>query len=138
MKPKEKSNSIAKALKILSAFVPNNEEMGTVEISQKLGFHKATVSRILGNLTEYGFLRQNPNTRKFLLGPSVMSLARAANQSLKTNLVQLAKPYIDELRDAVQETAILEVLSGDSAFMAYIAEGHRLVSLSARSDQPDE
>jgi hypothetical protein len=39
MKPKEKSNSIAKALKILSAFVPNNEEMGTVEISQKLGFH---------------------------------------------------------------------------------------------------
>ncbi len=125
-----KNNSISKALRILSAFSPYNEEMGTVEISLKLGFHKATVSRIVGTLTQHGFLRQNPKTKKFLLGPSVMNLARAVNQSLKTNLVQLAKPYIDELRDKVEETAILEVLSGESAFMAYIAEGHRLVRLA--------
>jgi len=130
MKLQEKSNSITKALKILSVFAPDNEEMGTVEISQKLGFHKATVSRILATLTEHSFLRQNPKTKKFLLGPSVMSLARAVNQSLKTNLVQLAKPYIDELRDTVEESAILEVLSGGSAFMAYIAEGHRMVRLA--------
>lgn len=125
-----KINSIDKALNILEAFVPYNREMGTIEISRKLGFHKATVSRILQNLTRHGFLSQNSENKKFVLGPSVMDLARALNQSIKTNMVQLAKPFIDDLRDTLKETVILEVLSGGSTFMAYIAEGPRLVRLA--------
>jgi DNA-binding IclR family transcriptional regulator len=123
-------NSIDKALSILSCFVPYNHEMGTVEIGQKLGFHKATVSRILKTLTRHGFLSQDSQTKKFTLGPSVMDLARAVNQSLRTNLVPIAKPFIDDLRDKIKETVILEVLTGKSTFMAYIAEGPQLVRLA--------
>lgn len=126
----EKANSIDKALAILSSFAPYNQEMGTVEIGQKLGFHKATVSRILKNLARHGYLTQNSQTKKFLLGPSVMDLFRAVNQSLKTNLVFIAKPFIDDLRDSLKETVILEVLTGESTLMAYIAEGPRLVRLA--------
>ncbi|MFH1124728.1 MAG: IclR family transcriptional regulator [Pseudomonadota bacterium] len=126
----QKVNAIDKALTILTAFTPYNQEMGTSEISQKLGFHKATVSRILFILTRQGFLRQSARTKKFVLGPAVINLARAVSQSLKTNLVQIAKPFIDELRDTLKETIILEVLSGESTFMAYIAEGPRLVRLA--------
>ncbi|MGD8226265.1 MAG: IclR family transcriptional regulator [Desulfobacteraceae bacterium] len=126
----QKVNSIDKALTILSCFVPYNQEMGTVEIGQRLGFHKATVSRILQTLTRHGFLSQNSQTRKFTLGPSVMDLARAVNQSLRTNLVPIAKPFVDELRDNFNETVILEVLTGKSTFMAYIAEGPQLVRLA--------
>jgi DNA-binding IclR family transcriptional regulator len=125
-----KINAIDKALMILSSFTPHNEEMGTVEISQKLGFHKATVSRILQNLTKRGFLIQNSRTKKFMLGPAVMDLARAVNQSLRTNVVQIAKPFIDALRDSLKETVILEILSGETTFMAYIADGNRLVRLA--------
>ena len=103
----EKQNAIDKALTVLSAFVPYNREMGTIEISQKLGFHKATVSRILLNLARRGFLTQNSQTKKFTLGPSVMDLSRAINQSLKSNLVQIAKPFVDDLRDRLKETIIL-------------------------------
>ncbi len=126
----QKVNSIDKALTILSCFVPYNQEMGTVEIGQKLGFHKATVSRILQTLTRHGFLSQNSQTKKFILGPSVMDLARAVNQSLRTNLVPIAKPFIDDLRDKIKETVILEVLTGKTTFMAYIAEGPQLVRLA--------
>lgn len=126
----QKMNSIDKALTILTAFAPYNQEMGTSEISQKLGFHKATVSRILLTLTRQGFLRQSAKTKRFVLGPAIINLARAVSQSLKTNLVQIAKPFIDELRDRLKETVILEVLSGESTFMAYIAEGPRLVRLA--------
>lgn len=125
-----KVNSIDKALTILTCFVPYNQEMGTVEIGQKLGYHKATVSRILQTLTRHGFLSQDSKTRKFTLGPSVMDLSRAVNQSLRTNLVHIAKPFIDHLRDRLKETVILEVLSGGSTFMAYIAEGPQLVRLA--------
>jgi len=126
----EKVSAIDKALMILSSFTPYNEEMGTLEISQKLEFHKATVSRILQNLTKRGFLIQNSQTKKFVLGPAVMDLARAVNQSLRTNVVPIAKPFIDRLRDSLKETVILEILSGETTYMAYIAEGPRLVRLA--------
>jgi IclR family acetate operon transcriptional repressor len=126
----QKINSIDKALTILSCFSPYNQEMGTIEISQKLGLHKATVSRILRNLSRHGFLAQNSQTKKFVLGPSVMDLARAITLSLRTNLVLIAKPFIEDLRDRLKETVVLEVLSGETTFMAYIAEGPRLVRLA--------
>lgn len=125
-----KNNSIDKALMILTSFVPYNQEMGTMEISIKLGFHKATASRILQNLVKRGFLIQNSQTKKYILGPSVIDLARAVNISLKTNLVHIAKPFVDDLRDRLKETIIFEVLSGETTFMAYVAEGPRLVRLA--------
>ena len=125
-----KFNSIEKAMEILLAFTPYNQEMGTVEISKKLGFHKATVSRILLILIGYGFLQQNPQTKKFMLGPSITNLGWAINNFFNTNLVHIAKPYIDDLRSTLKETIVLEVLAGNSTVMAYIAEGPRPVRIA--------
>jgi DNA-binding IclR family transcriptional regulator len=118
-----KANSTEKALEILLSFTPYNQETGTVEISQKLGFHKATVSRILHTLTSYGLLQQDAQTKKFRLGQSAITLGLAVNQSINNDMVLLAKPYIDALRDVLKETVVLEVVSGRSAVIAYIAEG---------------
>jgi IclR family KDG regulon transcriptional repressor len=112
------------------AFAPYNQEMGTVEISKKLGFHKATVSRILLILFKYGFLHQNPRTKKFMLGPSITSLGWAINHFFSTNLVPIAKPYIDDLRNTLKETIVLEALAGKSTVMAYIAEGPQRVRIA--------
>jgi DNA-binding IclR family transcriptional regulator len=123
-------NSIEKAMEILLAFTPYNQEMGTVELSKKLGFHKATVSRILLILNNYGFLQQNPRTKKFMLGSSVTSLGWAINNFLNTNLVHIAKSYIDDLRSTLKETIVLEVFAGKSTVMAYIAEGPQKVRIA--------
>jgi len=122
--------SIEKAAKILLAFTPYNQEMGTVEISRKLGFHKSTVSRIMLTLVKYGFLQKNPRTKKFMLGPSISNLGWAVNQYHNANLVHISKPYIDELRDRVRETVVLEILATESTVMAYIAEGPRPVRIA--------
>jgi len=127
---KSKPSSIEKALEILLAFTPYNQELGTGEISQKLGLHKATASRILRTLADKGFLRQDPDTKKFTLGPAASDIGRAYNNGLSSNLVQLVKPYIDDLRSTLEETVVLEVLSGDSTVMAYIAEGPQRVRLA--------
>ena len=120
----QKNNSIEKALQIILTFIPGNQEMGTVEISQKLGFHKATVSRILSNLVKFDFIQQNGYTKKFRLGQSALDLGRAVTQSVSNNhITHLAKPLIDKLRDSIRETAVLEVLLGESVIMGYIAEG---------------
>jgi DNA-binding IclR family transcriptional regulator len=128
--PAKKNNSIDKALTILSAFAPYNNEMGTIEISRKLGFHKATVSRILLNLTRHGFLHQNPKTKKFVLGPTILTLSGAVRLSLNNNMLHIAKPFIDELRDRIKETVVLEVISGENTIIVYIAEGPRPIRIA--------
>jgi len=137
MRPRNsKTNAIDKTLIILSSFAPYNHEWGTIELSQHLGLHKATVSRILLALARHGFLSQNPHTKKFTLGPALMRLSGALRRSLKTNLVQLSKPFVDELRDTIKETVILELPSGNASFMAYIAEGPRMVRLAGAIGDP--
>jgi IclR family transcriptional regulator, KDG regulon repressor len=126
----KKNTSIDKAITVLTCFLPYNKEMGTVEISQKFGLHKATASRILQTLAKHGLLNQNMETKKFMLGPLISQLSHAMNRSLKTDLVLIAKPFIDALRAELKETVTLEVLSGKSIYMAYIAEGPQLLALA--------
>jgi IclR family transcriptional regulator, KDG regulon repressor len=126
----KKPNSIEKALEILMTFTPYNQELGTGEISQKLGLHMATASRILRTLADKGFLQQDPDTKKFTLGPAASDIGRAYTNGLSSNLVQLVKPYIDDLRSTLEETVVLEILSGTSTVMAYVAEGPQRVRLA--------
>lgn len=115
--------SLEKALETLLSFVPDNPEMSTQELSQKLGFHRSTVNRLLHVLERYGFLQQNPETKKFLLGPSVLDLGSAVRQSLSGRLTQIAIPQIEKLRNKLGETVVLELGGPTHTNIAYIAEG---------------
>ncbi len=122
--------AVEKALDILMAFIPHNQEMGTVELSEKMGFHKSTVNRLLHVLSRKGLLQQNPETKKFQLGPSAMTLGVAIKKTLETNLVHFAKPYVDRLREDLQETVTLEFFSGTNTVLAYFAEGPHRINLA--------
>jgi DNA-binding IclR family transcriptional regulator len=66
------------------------------------------------------------------LGPVAVDIGQAVNQALRTNLLFIAKPFIDTLRDELKETITLEVTTSNRVFMAYIAEGPQLVRLAGR------
>jgi IclR family acetate operon transcriptional repressor len=121
----EKATAIEKALQVLLAFAPHNQELGTTEVSRLLGFHKATTSRILLTLAEHGFLQQDPATRRFSLGPSIHTLGLALTRSLDSDFVQIAKPYVDALRDEIDEAVGLERWSGTGTVWVYSAESSR-------------
>jgi IclR family acetate operon transcriptional repressor len=74
-------------------------------------------------LEKYGFLQQNPESRKFLLGHSIMDLGSAVQQSLNSNLTRIAIPLIDRLRNQIGETVVLEVAGPTYTAIAHIAEG---------------
>ncbi|MBI5116365.1 IclR family transcriptional regulator [Candidatus Poribacteria bacterium] len=129
---RQKANAVQKALDILLAFVPENQEMGPTELSKKLQFHKATTSRIMLDLAGKGFLQQSLHTKKFSLGRSALEIGKAINLSLSSNLVPLAKPHIDDLRATIRDTIVLEVFTGTATFVAYIAEGPQYICLAGR------
>lgn len=124
--------SLERALEILKAFTPNNQELGTVEVGEKVGLHRSTVTRLMQTLAQHGFLQQNPATKKYSLGRSAFEVGRAITRSLNSHFITIAQPYIDALRDSIGETVALEVFSGDSTVLASTARGPRLVQVSFR------
>lgn len=115
--------AVEKALSILLEFVPYNQPMGTVDLSAKLNLHKSTVNRMLHVLSRFEFLQQDPQSKKFSLGKAADELGKALNRTYDARLVAAAGPNIDDLRNRLQETVVLEVLSGHSTILVYVAEG---------------
>jgi IclR family acetate operon transcriptional repressor len=123
-------SSTEKALAILMAFTPHNNPMGTLELSHKLGIHKSTVSRLLHLLSDTGFLQQNSETKKYMLGWSAAEIGNAVLQSLNHEIVAIAKPYLNALCEAVGESVALEVVSGSDVVLAYHCEGQGHIRFS--------
>lgn len=118
-------NAIEKALDILMAFTPNNRELGTVDLGQKTGFHLSTVNRTLKILAKKQFLEQNPITKKFALGPSVFGLFDAITEYPNEKLIPVAIPFLNELRDKIEETVLLEVMPDATGIVLYTAHARR-------------
>ena len=125
-----KISSIEKALDVLMEFTRAGREMGTVELSQSLGFHVATVSRMLQILWQKGFLQHNEKTRKFALGPSSFELGRTIFRLLQGNLLQIAMPYLVDLCEEVGESVVLETMSGGDLVVTYIAQGRHSLTVA--------
>jgi len=115
--------SLEKALEILLSYIPHNAEMGTFELSERLGFHRSTVNRLLHVLEKRGFVEQNPDTKKFILGHTILELGAAVHQSLNGHLTRIAIPLVDALRDRLRETVVFEVAGPTHTNIAHIAEG---------------
>ncbi len=112
--PKTSSvQSIERAIAILKAFSPEKEELGVTELSRKLDLHKSTVSRLLTSLQREGLVEENLVTRKYRLGMALVTLGGLVLQRL--DVTQAARPLMQELANATQETVILAVKDGDEA-----------------------
>ncbi len=105
--------SIERAIAILKAFSPKREELGVTELSRQLNLHKSTVSRLLASLQREGLVEENPVTRKYRLGMVLVTLGGLVLQRL--DVTQAARPLMQALATATQETVILAVKDRDKA-----------------------
>lgn len=112
------------------AFMPHGREMGTLEISRKLGMHKSTVSRLIGVLTYHNLLKHNVETKKHMLGRVVADLGKIADLSFVNQIQTIAQPIMNELRDEVGESVALEVMSQDEVMVVSEAPGQSVVRVA--------
>jgi DNA-binding IclR family transcriptional regulator len=111
---RQSSNSvqtIQRAGAILRCFKENDSEMGVTSLSQQVGFHKSTVSRLLSALRKEGFVKQNPETGKWQLGLGLLDLAGVALERLDLQKITLLP--LRNLAAQTQETVNITVLEGD-------------------------
>jgi len=104
------SQSLERGLAMLSAFKPATPELGISDLARELGLTRSTSHRYAATLARLGYLQQNPQTRKYRLGPRVLDLGFSAINSME--LRQIALPDLQQLSDATGHTVNMAVLDG--------------------------
>jgi IclR family transcriptional regulator, pca regulon regulatory protein len=108
MKKNKLVNSLLKGLSILEAFTPSQFSLSFKELCAKTGFPKTTVFRFLRTLTSHDYLSLDSKSKKYFLGPKVMSLGFAVLSSM--DLRNVAFPYLEELARTSDQNVNLAIL----------------------------
>lgn len=68
------ASTLANGLVVLGCFAGGVLTLGNKDIAEQLNMARPTVSRLTFTLVGLGYLRRDPNTSKYSLGPAVLSL----------------------------------------------------------------
>lgn len=107
-------SSLDHALVILETMSRGPLPVGLSEISRQTGFPKTTVHRILLTLVRRGFLRKESQTGRYQLTLKFFEVGSTAVSQL--GIKDVAKPYLESLRNLSGETAHLAVMDDDGVF----------------------
>lgn len=110
------NRSLERGAAILRAFRPGSTLLGNMELAERTGLSRSTVSRLTQTLVGAGFLQIDPKTRGYRLAPNVLSLAHAMRSG--STLLAVAAPL---MRAAAQSNRInVGLAAADGDEMVYL------------------
>jgi DNA-binding IclR family transcriptional regulator len=119
---------LVRGLVVLQAFSPERPQLSLRELANAVGVTRSAVFRIAYTLVELGFLTHHPATRSYTLGPAVLRLGYGYLASRE--LVQVALPHLEALRDRTGWSAHLGVLEGrDLVYLLRVPTRQGLASI---------
>ena len=102
--------SVEKGLKVLRAFYHRRRALSLLDVTALTGMSRSSAQRFLYTLKALGYLRQDPETRRYTLSPRVLDFGFAYLQN--DALVECASPYLLEASKRARETVNLTRLDG--------------------------
>ena len=105
------AQTLLRALDILECFVEDGTPIAPSEISRRVGLTQPTTYRLVKALESRSYLLTDAD-RRYSLGPAVMRLASVV-MNRADDLIAVATPSLERLRDATGETASLHCPLGD-------------------------
>ncbi|MEI3612424.1 IclR family transcriptional regulator [Pseudogracilibacillus sp. SO30301A] len=116
LEKQRKRSSIENAFRILNLFSIDEPEMSVTTISQKLNVPKSTTYRLLSSLLQEEFLHKNPNTSRYSLGTSILSLVNIVNSQI--HIANESVPFLNKLVEETGENAHLAILdNGETVYI---------------------
>ena len=102
--------TLERGLRVLSLFSNDNSELTLTEISRSADINMTTSLRIASTLEGAGYLRRDPETKRYRPSLKVLQLGFAALRSM--DIRQSARPYLEQLASEAGETVSLTILDG--------------------------
>lgn len=113
-----------RAVAILDALADGGEA-GTTEIARRTGISASTVSRQLGTLARVGLVEHAADSGRYRLGARILRLANAVLARLDVR--DVARPHLEQLVRAVDETATLSIPGDPDAITVDFVPSERYV-----------
>src|SRR6185312_709893 len=101
---------LERGLAILSSFNPDRPLLGVSELSRELDLSRSTAHRYVATLAKLGYLQQDPDSKRYRLGPKVLDLGFSALNSM--DLLEISAPFLRRLSDETQLTVNVAILEG--------------------------
>jgi DNA-binding IclR family transcriptional regulator len=133
--PKQLVATIDRALAVLDLMATTDRaDLGVSEIARELGLSKAVVHRVLVTLVARDYLRVDPTSRRYGLGPRTLVLGSAYLARL--DLRNLALPRLQELSERTGETATFSLRNGWSRMYVDQVTPARDITMSVTLGKP--
>jgi len=127
-KPKAQgSQTLQRGLDLLDQVIDGPVKLA--DLSERMGLTRSTTHRLANALVERGFLTFLPR-EGYQLGSKLLQLGFLAQA--QTDVVQIARPHLESLAAASEDTVHLGRMDGDKALYLDKIPGRRRVDISSR------
>lgn len=105
--------TVDRALQLLQLFTQARPEWSVTELAAAMGISKSMVHRLALTLQGRGFLSHDPETRRYRLGLSLLTLGQVVYDTF--DLRRIVHPFLRELAAGTSGVAFLTVVEGDES-----------------------
>jgi DNA-binding IclR family transcriptional regulator len=121
--------AVDKAFRLLKLVANSREELRLSDLVRHLGYSKSTTHGLVRALIAAGALNQKPRGKRLSLGPVIVELAFRNRNTLQIG--ERVQPSLDQLRDAIGETAFFGILSRSRTLIMATAEATKPMKISS-------
>jgi DNA-binding IclR family transcriptional regulator len=121
------SQTLLRGLDVIDALIEGS--LPLAELSEKLDLTRSTTHRLASALVERRLLSFRPR-EGYSLGPKLLELGHAASQQM--HLPRVARPWLEQLSAATDDTVHLGVLDGRHALYLDKVAGRRRINIGSR------
>jgi DNA-binding IclR family transcriptional regulator len=114
---------VDKLVRLLEALRDAPSGLSLQELAARTGYVKSSIHRAVQSLKHHGYVEQPVPGGSYRLGTKVLLLARGLKEGI--GLLAHARPFLQELGDAFDESVYLAVLRGGRAIFVDVTETHR-------------
>ncbi|KAG1660412.1 putative HTH-type transcriptional regulator YagI [Nymphon striatum] len=109
----KKLNTIGKAIAVFETIQAAKQPLSIKEISDAVGLNKSSLHHHIKTLTEFGYLQQNSDSRKYDIGLNLVRVGQAYLQRLDVR--ERGHLFLEELSKELNETVHMLVLDHNEA-----------------------
>jgi len=104
--------SLGRAFAILEEVARHREGIGLADLSKLVGLHNSTTFHLAKTMVSLGYIRQEKDSKRYRIGRPLFALAASALDEIE--MVNVAKPVLEELSRETGESSHFSVRMGDA------------------------
>lgn len=112
--------AVTNSIRVLEVLGDAEHEQSIPELCDKLNLTKSNVNKLLVTLEKFGYVDNNKYTGNFRLGVKTFQISQAYINKL--SLPEIAMPILKSLKDAVNESVYISVMSKENVVYLSVVE----------------